>query len=187
MSNRYIRTGSYVKCKVCKNQIYVEPYLLKSGRKKYCSKECLYKSGAQTKLFEKGHKDLVPKEKRGHSLETRKKMIIANRKVAKRGADSVHWKGGKSSERHKAMGKWEYKEWRNNVFTRDKYTCRECGTAGGYLHADHIKTWSKYPELRYDLDNGRTLCTSCHYEITFNKKLPEGLIWGVQSKKAKVG
>jgi hypothetical protein len=58
------REGAYIQCKVCSKQVYVEPYLLKSGRKKYCSKGCLYKSGAQTKLFEVGHKDLVPSESR---------------------------------------------------------------------------------------------------------------------------
>ena len=28
--------------------------------------------------------------------------------------------------------------------------------------ADHVKPWALYPELRYDLDNGRTLCVPCH-------------------------
>lgn len=28
--------------------------------------------------------------------------------------------------------------------------------------ADHIKPWSAHPELRYDIDNGRTICADRH-------------------------
>lgn len=56
----------------------------------------------------------------------------------------------------------EYKTWRKTVFERDDYTCKECGKRGGNLNADHIKPFALYPELRFDVDNGRTLCMPCH-------------------------
>src|SRR2546430_7713032 len=77
-----------------------------------------------------------------------------------------HWVdgrgGARQSERMKEMGRIEYRLWREAVFQRDNYTCIRCGTCGGKLQADHIKPWSKFPELRYAIDNGRTLCKPGH-------------------------
>lgn len=60
-----------------------------------------------------------------------------------------------------------YKAWRTLVFERDNYTCQECGIKNGlgktiYLHADHIKPFAFFPELRFEVSNGRTLCVPCH-------------------------
>lgn len=56
----------------------------------------------------------------------------------------------------------KYQDWRKAVFERDNYTCQQCHQHGGRLNADHIMPYAKYPELRYDLANGRTLCVDCH-------------------------
>lgn len=53
-------------------------------------------------------------------------------------------------------------DWRKSVFARDDYTCQLCGIRGGYIEADHIKSFAKHPELRFELSNGRTLCRPCH-------------------------
>lgn len=67
---------------------------------------------------------------------------------------------------HHTTGTTKYRKWRLSVFTRDNYICQKCGIkgkqTGGYLEAHHIKSWVKYPELRYKLNNGITLCLKCH-------------------------
>jgi len=60
------------------------------------------------------------------------------------------------------LGRTEYKTWRKLVFERDDYTCQMCKKRGVVLQADHIKSWTFYPDLRYELSNGRTLCVDCH-------------------------
>ena len=56
-----------------------------------------------------------------------------------------------------------YKEWRRQVMVRDKYECRVSSEdCEGKIIAHHIFIWSKYPELRYKVTNGITLCHAHH-------------------------
>ena len=77
-----------------------------------------------------------------------------------------HYVDGKgyerTGERRAEMGRIEYRLWREAVFKRDDFTCQECGVRGCRLEADHIRPWVAFPELRYDQNNGRTLCRPCH-------------------------
>jgi len=90
------------------------------------------------------------------SLETRKKIS-----ESLKGEKHFNWKGGRSSEIEKLRHNFEYKLWREAVFKRDNWTCIWCGFHG-YVQADHIKPFCDYPELRFAIDNGRTLCVPCH-------------------------
>ena len=94
------------------------------------------------------------------------------------GEKNGFWKGGITPISVAIRTSFEYEEWRKKVFERDLYTCQECGEIGGYLHADHIKSFSEYSELRFEVSNGRTVCVPCHYKITFGKPMPEDSKWG---------
>ena len=97
--------------------------------------------------FQKGHK---PSQK---WLDVHKERI---------GEKAANWRGGLTKLQDKIRKSPEYKLWRTAVFERDNYTCIWCGERGAKLNADHIKPFALYPELRFAIDNGRTLCEDCH-------------------------
>ena len=72
------------------------------------------------------------------------------------------WKGGRSKGYKTGYGSAEYKRWRTEVFLRDDFTCQDCKITGVYITAHHIKAFAHYPDLRFDIDNGKTLCEECH-------------------------
>lgn len=56
-------------------------------------------------------------------------------------------------------------KWRKLILERDNYRCVKCGeTNVKIIQATHIKSKEDYPNLRYDLTNGRILCLKCHAE-----------------------
>jgi hypothetical protein len=56
-----------------------------------------------------------------------------------------------------------YKQWRISVYTRDNYKCRiDSIDCDGRIEAHHILGWTAYPELRYEINNGITLCHAHH-------------------------
>lgn len=81
------------------------------------------------------------------------------------GDKNPNWAGGVTPENEKIRKSIKYKEWRMKVLRRDHFKCINCGHKGNGkykdLIVDHIKPFSKYPELRMSLGNGRTLCAKC--------------------------
>lgn len=101
-----------------------------------------------------------------HTPEQRFKISQETKKHALRGSANFMWKGGVTPENVKARHSFEYQEWRRLVYERDNYTCQHCGDSrGGNLHPHHIKHFSEYPELRYEVSNGITLCKPCHENV----------------------
>jgi hypothetical protein len=134
-------------CVICGNRI-------KYNCIKFCSQKCnsIYRTG----------KNL--------SEEHKKKLIGARPHT--RGENAYNYTGNKN-KRLVDMGRTEYRQWRKSVFERDNYTCVHCNVRSGkYLNADHIKPYCTHPELRYDINNGRTLCLECHKKTdTYGAKL----------------
>ena len=78
------------------------------------------------------------------------------------GENNGNWKGGTTPEIKLARNSLEYTKWRDAVFKRDNYTCQCCGEKSGKINAHHIENFSDKIELRYDINNGITLCERCH-------------------------
>jgi glutamate synthase domain-containing protein 2 len=164
-------------CKNCNNE-FESKKGCKSRTPLFCSKKCsamynvalpevkekmsIAKIGKQA--WNKGVKMWEGKE---HPRGT-KGMKFPN----KSGENSIWWKGGITSLNESIRKSSEYKEWRKSVFERDKYTCQHCNKKGCKIHADHIKPFSIFKDLRFDINNGRTLCVECHYKTeTYGGKM----------------
>ncbi len=89
-----------------------------------------------------------------------------------RGDKHWHWKGGITPVNVILRNNENYRAWRKAVYSRDKYTCQKCGAIKGVRYnAHHIKPFSLFPELRYAVDNGVTLCVGCHNKETYGNKI----------------
>ncbi len=95
----------------------------------------------------------------GKHLTTEHRRKIS---IAQKGDKSHNWKGGLTPENKRIRVSIEMRLWHEAVFARDNWTCQECKIRGGKLEAHHIKRFRDFPELRLAIDNGITLCQSCH-------------------------
>ena len=88
--------------------------------------------------------------------------------ASKIGENNPMWKGGITKKIYLLRMSSELKIWREKIFLRDKFTCKNpncpyCkNKVGGYLHAHHLKSFTDYPELRFNLENGITYCLKYH-------------------------
>jgi len=130
--------------------------------------------------FKKGNKGFWLGKKRGkYSLDWREKISKGNQ------GKKCPYKVGRKPWNYRGItsqNKLERSKFREQiqkkVFERDNYKCVLCGE-GGDLQVDHIQSWAEYVELRFNINNCRTLCMNCHYQITFGKPMPPTVrAWG---------
>ena len=148
-------------CKTCNKEFEVTRN--RAGKAKFCSKSCKGKyqiNQYADYFFRDKHGLNHPLWGKKHKPESIEKMRASA--PDRRGDKSPSWKGGVNTKNETIRKSKEYTEWRRIIFTRDNYTCQLCGKRGVSLEADHIKPFSLYPELRFELSNGQTLCQSCH-------------------------
>jgi hypothetical protein len=184
-TNYFIKKGYKPKgekvCECCGKIIvlYLKRDLI---RKKFCSQKCrakfncikynlkpprpteeTYKKIAKT-LSLKMEAGLIPKPPKP-TPESRKKAAL---KI--RGEKHFKWIKDRSKLKRSRFNNSFRNEgpiasWRSSIFKRDQFTCQKCNQVGGKLNAHHIKPWADFPELRFDMSNGVTLCVNCHREI----------------------
>lgn len=121
--------------------------------------------GAKTSAMKGRHHTEESREKMSQSSKGQVAWNKGIKQVKTTGASNPNWKGGVTKESEQLRKSVEYKLWRTSVFERDNYTCLLCKRkkeVTSKLNADHIKPFSLYPLLRFDINNGRTLCLECH-------------------------
>jgi hypothetical protein len=104
------------------------------------------------------------REKQRKTMQTREyKMKISK---ANSGKNNGMYKE-KLTEEHRVetRGIFGYKKWSKEVRERDNYTCQICGENNRRMVAHHLESYDTNEELRLDLNNGITLCQSCHNEF----------------------
>ncbi len=135
-------------------------------------------------------REKMRKAKLGGTLspEHRKKIGLAGKGKTKsnackeklrsqrKGDKNPAWKGGITPLQKSIRTHPKYLEWVLAVFTRDKFTCQDCGNVGRKLEAHHIKHFAQIIEENHiltvdmalaceelwDIFNGITLCIKCH-------------------------
>jgi hypothetical protein len=139
-------------------------------------KECAEDKKLKISLANKGKKRTVEEREKmsiSHkgiplSKEHRERISVAN--VGRKGTSLIgeshpRWITDRTllvkNEKKHLDGR--YREWMKAVKNRDGWKCRIADhNCNGRLEAHHILRWSKHPELRYEVNNGISLCAFHH-------------------------
>ena len=150
-------------CLQCKDNIVANYGGMNKPDRKFCSYSCntTYRNLTDNPMKRPGVREKLMKPHKNHTYKWPEERKIKWAESL-RGDKSRFWKGGLTSENRKQRNSPQYKSWRTAIYERDNYTCKFCNIKGGKLNADHIKIWSLYPKLRFDISNGQTLCRPCH-------------------------
>ncbi len=128
-------------------------------------------------LSNSGVKKGTPSPNRGKhfSKEIREKLSLAHIGI-QAGENHPNWKGGITLFSKRLRRLFKYRQWRSDIFTRDNFTCQECGKRGYRLEAHHIEPFAFILEINdiktyeqamdceelWNINNGITLCEKCH-------------------------
>jgi hypothetical protein len=178
-----------VKCVVCgyENNVFPIPYIYYNAKCTRCSgreritterfKDIVFSDGyvllsectsAKSKCLvkcDKGHLFIATADNYIRRNSRCPKCVVDNRV----GENHPNWKADLSEEdRIKTRGFLPYRRWARLVKERDNFICQACFKRGVRLHSHHIEAWNHAKELRYELDNGVTLCVACHSDFHRN-------------------
>jgi len=146
-----------VKCLECNAELFRHPSIIKE--KVFCSKKCMGISRKNDPNFALWNRGLVRSEEH--------KTKISLSRIGKiTGEKHFAWIKNREevSNRFKeSLSSVEYKKWRQGVFLRDSFKCRMTNNdCNEKIESHHILNWKDYSELRYDINNGITLCGNHH-------------------------
>ena len=143
-------------CKECKKHYNVSP--CRDNKTKYCSRKCA-NIGIARRPVTWGNKIGI-----ANKGNKRPDLSEYNKNNLRTGELNWRWNPNRTEllEKLRIRSSSKYAKWRKAVFERDNFTCQVCGKRGGWIEAHHIKSFSLFPKLRFDVKNGMTLCRDCH-------------------------
>lgn len=106
----------------------------------------------------------MPKEWRKKISKAHK--VSGHRPVPMSKETHWHWKVDRTQiigRHNRSFHDSTYKQFAHKVRQRDNYKCKISNQdCGGRLEVHHILRWKSHPELRYEVNNGITLCHFHH-------------------------
>lgn len=151
-------------CLKCNNEIQTYPCRLKKGLI-YCSRIC-----AAFGRIPPSRKGKIGWNKGGKAPWTTKRNLENN---PFKGCHSHNYIQDRnklviSEKKHLDV---KYRDWMFSIKKRDNWKCKiNNSDCRGRLEAHHILNWVDYPELRYDINNGISLCHAHHPRGRANEK-----------------
>lgn len=152
-------------CLVCGKEFFTYRAWIRNGSGgKFCSTECQRIGKIKTSVDQKVYKKCVVcgcmyrvKRYRMDSSVCCSVVCLSVYRGSKlRGELSPRWKGGISKR------PYAVRVWAREVLKRDG-CCVRCGSTYN-LTAHHVQSYADNPEMRFELENGVTLCGNCHAE-----------------------
>ena len=101
----------------------------------------------------------------GWTPSQRARELSSKRLLGKNAELSIRWIEDRTKivQSEKKHLNTRYNAWMLGVKRRDNWKCKINNSAcEGRLEAHHILNWIDYPELKYELNNGITLCHAHH-------------------------
>lgn len=148
-----------------------------------------HKKSKNASSFQKGNKvcvGRVPWNKGLKGVQKQTEETKIKRGIYKTGESAYGWKGDDRKLIVNKSSDYRYKQWAKNVKSRDGCKCIiNDGNCNGRLEAHHILPWRSYPDLRYVIKNGVTVCHFHHPQGEINEKKFTPLFQDLVSQKKK--
>ena len=128
----------------------------------YCSRDCwkIYWKGEATHMWGRVANN------RGQKMSDAQKQKISDSKTGQNtGESNWRWMSDRSqlAKADEHRNDTSHREWSRNVKNRDGWKCRIANAdCDGRLESHHILSYKEHPELRYEVNNGITLCHAHH-------------------------
>ena len=118
---------------------------------------------AEFKVNWKIIKELINSGMKAVEIERKYNGAVTAQQIYKKKAQWAKQDYYNNSSRYAKYRTPEYIAWRKAVLKREGERCVVCGRGRpARLQVDHVYQQSRYPELKFSVDNGRTLCIPCH-------------------------